>query len=136
MNSPLLQSVARLLLPPALLYAAHLLFRGHQLPGGGFVAGLMTAAAIILEYVAAERRVADSGLPFRPETLIAAGLALAAATGAGALLLGYPFLTSTFAHTHIPILGEIEYSTVLLFDVGVFLLVAGVTVSILLAIEE
>lgn len=136
MTSILLQTIARVILPPALVYAAYLLFRGHNLPGGGFCAGLMTAAAIILQYVASERRVVDANAPLRPDGLIALGLALAAATGLGAMLLSFPFLTSTFGHITVPVLGEFESSTAVFFDLGVYFVVTGVTLSILLTIEE
>jgi multicomponent K+:H+ antiporter subunit A len=111
MISPLLQTVARALLPLALLVAVDLLLRGHNLPGGGFVAGLMTAVALILQFVAADRRVAERGLPCRPETLIWVGLACAGGTAVGALLLGYPLLTSAFGHVEVPLLGHFEAST-------------------------
>ena len=135
MISPLLQSVARILLPPALLLSATLLFRGHQLPGGGFVAGLTTAAAVILQYVAAERRIVERAVPFRPMVLIWVGLALAVATAIAALLLGHPLLTSTFVHVDMPLLGHFELSSTFCFDLGVYLVVTGVTLTILLAIE-
>lgn len=136
MTSPLLQSVARIILPPALLYAAHLLFRGHNLPGGGFVAGLMVAAAFILQAVAVDRRSVRRVAPVRPERLIPLGLALAVLTGVAAQLLGAPFLTTAFGHVEIPFLGEFESSTAFFFDLGVFLVVAGVTLTILMTIEE
>ena len=84
MISILLNSVARIILPPALLIAAYLLFRGHNLPGGGFIAGLLTAAAFVLQYVAAGREQVARSLPVRSDLLIALGLALAALTGIGA----------------------------------------------------
>lgn len=136
MRSILLQTIARIILPPALLYAAYLLFRGHHLPGGGFVAGLMTAAAIILQYVANDRRSVEQIAPVRPEDLIALGLALAAATGLGAMVFSYPFLTSAFTHFEVPILGDFELPSALFFDLGVYFVVTGITLSILLAIEE
>jgi len=135
-SSILLQTIARVILPPALVYAAYILFRGHNLPGGGFCAGLMTAAAIILQYVASERREVEANAPLRPDGLIALGLALAAATGLAAMLFSFPFLTSSFAHFHVPILGEFESSSALFFDLGVYFVVTGVTLSILLTIEE
>lgn len=136
MKSVLLQTVARVILPPALLYAVYLLFRGHNLPGGGFVAGLMTAAAIILQYVASERRSVEDNTPMRPEGLIALGLAFAVLTGIGSMLFSYPFLTSTFAHVHVPVLGDVELTSALFFDLGVYFVVTGITLSILLAIEQ
>jgi len=136
MTSPLLRSVARILLPLALLVAAHLLLRGHNLPGGGFVAGLMTAAALILQFVAADRGVAARGLPCRPETLIWLGLVFAGGTAVASLPLGYPLLTSAFWHLELPLLGHVEIATALLFDLGVYCVVTGVTLTILIAIEE
>ena len=136
MKSLLLQTISRVILPPALLYAVYLLFRGHNLPGGGFVAGLMTAAAIILQYVASERRSIEDNSPMRPEGLIALGLAFAVLTGIGSMLFSYPFLTSTFAHVHVPVLGDVELTSALFFDLGVYFVVTGITLSILLAIEQ
>jgi multicomponent K+:H+ antiporter subunit A len=135
-TSLLLRMVSQIILPPALMFAAYLFARGHNLPGGGFVAGLMTAAAIILQYVATERRLAHDLAPVEAHRLIALGLAVAALTGTGALVLGYPFLTSAFGHVDVPLLGHFEASTASLFDFGVFLVVTGITLTILLAIEE
>jgi multicomponent K+:H+ antiporter subunit A len=136
MISILLNSVARILLPPALLIAAYMLVRGHQLPGGGFIAGLVTAAAFVLQFVATGRTPVARRLPVRPEVLVALGLALAAVTGLGAQLAGQPFLTSTYGHADVPLLGHFEASTASFFDLGVYLVVTGVTLEILLAIEE
>jgi len=135
-NSPLLRSVAKLILPPAILYSVYLLTRGHNLPGGGFIAGLLTASAVVLQYVADGRRLTSSGAPTSPEILIGLGLLLAIGTGIGSMLLSYPFLTSAFAHVEIPVLGDFELATAMLFDIGVYLVVTGVTITILLAIEE
>jgi multicomponent K+:H+ antiporter subunit A len=134
--SILLNSVARIILPPALLVSAYLLLRGHNYPGGGFIAGLLTAAVFVLQFVAAGRDPIARLLPFRPDVLVALGLAVAALTGVGAQVLGYPFLTSAHGHVDIPLLGHFESSTAVLFDIGVYLVVAGVTLRILLAIEE
>lgn len=136
MTSPLLQTVARAILPITLLLSVHMLVRGHNLPGGGFVAGLMSAAAIILQYVAASRRVVERFLPCAPPTLIWLGLAVAVASAAGPLALGHPLLTHTFGSVAVPLLGAFKPSTTLLFDVGVYLVVTGVTVTVLLAIED
>jgi len=135
-NSPLLQTIAKAVLPPAILFSIYLLFRGHNLPGGGFVAGLMTAAAVILQYVAAGRSSTDGVAPFDPEKLIRLGLLFAVGTGLASMCLSFPFLTSAFTYAEIPILGTFELTSVLFFDIGVYFIVAGVTLTILLAIEE
>jgi multicomponent K+:H+ antiporter subunit A len=75
-------------------------------------------------------------VPWRPDVFISLGLALAATTGLAAMVFAFPFLTSTFAHIQIPVLGEFESSSALFFDLGVYFVVTGTTLSILLAIED
>ena len=125
-NPLLVQAVTRLLLPFAVLVAIFLLLRGHNLPGGGFIAGLVLAAALVLT------RVAGVGPPpslarMPWQSWIAAGMVLAIATGAAAMLLGFPFLTSTFGHPVLPVVGEVPLASAALFDLGVFLAVVGAT---------
>lgn len=136
MTSILLRSVARIILPLAFLVAAHLLMRGHNLPGGGFVAGLMAASALILQFVATDRSSAESGLPRRPETLIWLGLLVATGSAIASLLLGFPLLTHTTFAIDLPLLGHVEIATAMFFDIGVFLVVSGITLAILIAIED
>lgn len=136
MTSPLLQTVARAILPVALLLSVHMLVRGHNLPGGGFVAGLMTASALILQFVAVPRHLVERALPCAPPALIWVGLGVAALSALGPLLIGHELLTQTFGGIALPIVGEVKQSTALLFDVGVYLLVTGTTLTILIAIED
>jgi multicomponent K+:H+ antiporter subunit A len=134
---PLVLAVmSRAMLPLALLVALHLLLRGHQLPGGGFVAGLVTACAMVLQYVASGVRWTSRRLKPRYGRIAASGILLAAATGLGSWLFGYPFLTSAFGHFHIPLLGEAELASAMLFDVGVYLAVVGATLLILLQLGK
>jgi multicomponent K+:H+ antiporter subunit A len=126
-----LQVISRPMLPIALLVAAYIFLRGHNLPGGGFIAGLIAAVALTLQYVAnglqwthARRRTA-----FRP--VVAAGLMVAGLTGMGSWLFGHPFLSSWTAHAHIPLIGEIEIATAMAFDLGVFFTVVGATMLVL-----
>jgi multicomponent K+:H+ antiporter subunit A len=116
--------------------AIYLLLRGHNLPGGGFVAGLTFAVGIILQYMAGGTRWLEDRLDIRPMLLIGTGLTLAAATGAGALLFEHPFLTSHTAHFNVPLLGDIHLPSAFFFDVGVFLLVVGATTLILVALAH
>ncbi|MCW5889169.1 MAG: hypothetical protein KIT14_01315 [bacterium] len=136
MISPLLQAVARVVMPLALLVALWLLGRGHHLPGGGFVAGLVVAAAVILQYVATGRRLMQEAVRVPSEALVAIGLLVVVGTGLGAQVATLPFLTSAHGHLHLPLLGDFPLSSAGLFDVGVFLVVTGSTLRILLAIEE
>ena len=127
----ILQMVSRMALPIALLVSAFIFLRGHNMPGGGFIAGLVTAVALTLQYMAgglvwAQERMLTH---FRP--LIGAGLLIATGTGLGSWVVGYPFLTSTFSHMDWPLIGEFELATALLFDLGVYTTVVGATLLIL-----
>jgi multicomponent K+:H+ antiporter subunit A len=127
----ILNNVARLLLPLALLISAFIFLRGHNLPGGGFIAGLITAIALILQYVAHGVEWTQRRFPFSYHSIAGAGVLIAALTGLGSLAFGHEFLTSAFGHFHIPVLGEIELATALFFDLGVYLAVVGSTLLIL-----
>lgn len=127
----ILSMVARLILPIALMVSAYIFLRGHNLPGGGFIAGLITAVALTLQYMAgglvwAQERMLTH---FRP--LIGGGILIATGTGLASWLFGYPFLTSTFGHLHWPIIGEFELASAMLFDLGVYTTVVGATLLIL-----
>jgi len=129
---PLMLGVlARLILPLALLVSVFIFLRGHNEPGGGFIAGLITAVALILLQVAYGQRWVQTRMGIRLPDLAAAGVLIAAATGIASLPLGFPFLTSAFAHIHVPLIGEIEVASAMLFDLGVYLTVVGGTLLIL-----
>ena len=132
LHPAILAAFSRLLLPLALLVAIFVLLRGHNLPGGGFIAGLITAVALITQYLANGIHWTSSRMSTRLNPLIGIGLLLATATGLGSWAFGYPFLTSTFTHVHWPIVGEFEIASAMLFDLGVYLVVVGVTLLILL----
>jgi multicomponent K+:H+ antiporter subunit A len=129
----MLSLVARFMLPMALAVSLYLFLRGHNLPGGGFIAGLMTAIGLILQYVArGPSQFARS--ENRDHLLIALGIAAAVLTGVGSWVLGYPFLTSTFGHPVVPVLGELPLASASLFDLGVYLVVVGATALALAAL--
>ncbi len=125
--------IARLLLPVAFVVAAHLLLRGHNEPGGGFVAGLVIAVAYVMQYVVSGTQWVEARTKIRPMRAIGFGLLLAAATGVGAIALGYPFLTTHTAHVTLPLIGDVHVPSAALFDVGVFSVVVGATLLILTA---
>ena len=106
--------------------------RGHNLPGGGFVAGLIFAVAIIVQYMLAGTAwVEIASAPAARTAGWLTGLLIACLTGLGAWLFGYPFLTSHTAHLHLPLLGEIHVPSAFVFDLGVFAVVVGATMLIL-----
>jgi multicomponent K+:H+ antiporter subunit A len=126
-NPLLVRTVTRVVLPLAALVAVFLFLRGHNLPGGGFIAGLVFACAIlVLRIGGGGRPILDPArLPYQP--WIAGGLLVAALAGSGAVLLGYPFLTSTFLHPVLPVVGEVPIASAAFFDLGVFLVVVAAT---------
>lgn len=118
------------------MLAAFLFFRGHDLPGGGFAAGITMSIAFILQYMAKGTRWVEERLRILPLRWMSVGLIFASLTGAGAWAFGYPFLTSAFRYADIPLIGTIPLATAVLFDLGVFLLVVGATVLILIALAH
>jgi multicomponent K+:H+ antiporter subunit A len=128
--------IARLMLPVAVVIAIHFLLRGHNKPGGGFVAGLIVAIALIAQYVAAGTRWVENRTRLTPKSWIASGLAITATTGLGALVVGYPFLTTHTAHFTLPLIGEFHLPSATFFDIGVFAVVVGSTLLILTALAH
>jgi multicomponent K+:H+ antiporter subunit A len=133
-NSLFLQVMSRPLLPVALLVSLYLLLRGHNLPGGGFIGGLVTGTAIVVQYLAFGTAWVDRRLPLRHLALIGGGIGLAALTGFAAIALGVPFLTSTFGYADWPVVGQFELASAMVFDLGVYLAVVGVVLAILATI--
>jgi multicomponent K+:H+ antiporter subunit A len=127
----MLAMLTRPLFPLALVVSFYILLRGHNLPGGGFIAGLITGVALVLQYLAAGIDFARARIPVRHAELFGLGLALAAATGATSLLLGFPFLTSTFGYFDLPLVGKTELASALVFDLGVYLVVVAAVLLIL-----
>jgi multicomponent K+:H+ antiporter subunit A len=128
--------IAKLLFPMILLVAVYLLLRGHDLPGGGFVAGLTAAVALILQYMIGGTRWIEDRLTVQPLRWMGLGLLIATATGLGAWAFGRPFLTSYFDYAELPVFGSVPVASALLFDLGVFALVIGATTLILIALAH
>ena len=126
----------RFLLPFMIIVAVYFFLRGHNLPGGGFVAGLIFAVAIIVQYMLAGTVWVESRFGLRTHLWIAYGLVIACLTGLGAFLFGYPFLTSHTARLRLPLLGEIHVPSAFFFDLGVFVTVVGTTMLILVALAH
>ncbi|WP_349617015.1 monovalent cation/H+ antiporter subunit A [Azotobacter salinestris] len=127
----ILDQLARALLPLSLLISVFIFLRGHNLPGGGFIAGLITAVALILQYIALGVSWSQARLRFSYHAMAGAGVLIAALTGLGSWAFGRPFLTSAFGHFSLPLVGEFELATAMLFDLGVYLVVVGATLLIL-----
>ena len=127
----MLRVAASVVLPLALVITLYIFMRGHNLPGGGFIAGLITAVALVLQFMALGQARAEMMLHAqggrRFVRWVGAGLSIAGLTGAGAFVLGRPFLTSAHGHPHVPLLGELPLASAALFDLGVYLTVVGAT---------
>lgn len=128
--------VMRWLFPFIILLAVHLFLRGHDLPGGGFAAGVALSIAFVLQYMASGARWVEERLAIRPIVWIGAGLVIAALSGVGSWLFGYPFLTSWFQYAELPILGRVPLASAVVFDLGVVVLVVGATVLTLVALAH
>jgi multicomponent K+:H+ antiporter subunit A len=124
----ILQTLTRLLLPLMLMVAVFVFLRGHNLPGGGFIAGLIASVALIVQYLANGIDWTRTRLQIDMHWAIGLGLLIAIATGLVMMAMGYPFLTSAFRHMHWPVVGEFELASAIAFDLGVFLVVVGATV--------
>lgn len=129
----MLVMASRLALPLALTVGIYLFLRGHNQPGGGFIAALVVSIAFLLQYLAAGHAWSDRRRAFDEQPMIAAGVLVAMATGLGAVVLGAPFLTSWFDYFSLPLIGKFELASAMLFDTGVFLTVLG---AVMLALEK
>ena len=139
------RTVARIVVPIILVTAIALLLQGHNLPGGGFIGGVLTASAFALiyivygiDYLGTEVLHGLTEIDLWPALLryfapaFAFGLALAAGSGIVAMAFDLPFLTQTFwVFHHVPLYGELEIASALAFDVGVYLVVVGALLTIL-----
>ncbi|NNA04520.1 monovalent cation/H+ antiporter subunit A [Pseudomonas lundensis] len=128
--------LVRLLLPIAFVVSMYLFMRGHNQPGGGFVAGLVMSVAFILQYMVAGTQWVEAQMSLRPLRWMGTGLLFATITGLGAIGFGYPFLTTHTAHFNLPLLGDIHVASALFFDIGVFAVVVGATLLILTALAH
>jgi len=131
---PLMMVVAtRVMMPIAVMVGVFIFLRGHNDPGGGFVAGLIVAIALVMQYMASGYDWAAARQRFPYHGIIAAGIFAAALTGIGSFFAGRPFLTSSYGYFKLPYIEEFELATAMAFDVGVFLCVVG---AVMLALES
>jgi len=126
-RSPFLALTAHLLLPLAVLVSVYLFLRRHNAPGGGFIAGLVLALALILQSVAHGQAWVEQHLAADYRAWIGWGLVVAGGAGLGSWFFGAPFLTSTYAYWTLPLLGPVPLASAVVFDLGVFLTVVGAT---------
>jgi multicomponent K+:H+ antiporter subunit A len=135
LNSVMLSVAARILLPFALLVSVYIFLRGHNLPGGGFIAGLITSVALVMQYMAGGLLATSKTLRIEFPKVIGSGVLIAGLTGLGSFIFGSAFLTSTFGHPALPLIGEVPLASAAAFDLGVFLTVVGSTLLTISALS-
>ena len=128
--------IARLLLPVAVVIAAYFFLRGHNEPGGGFVAGLVFSIAMLMQYIMSGVRWVEANTRVRPARWLALGLLTAGLSGLGAVVVGYPFLTTHTAHFTLPLIGSVHVPSATFFDLGVLGAVSGAVLLILTALAH
>lgn len=136
MSSIILRIAVGSLTPLLLLVSIVLLLRGHNAPGGGFIAGLLAALAIVLFAMARGASQGRKLLRVTPRRVMATGLLIALGSGVGSLLDGQPLLTGAWAHPRLPLIGAFPIGTPLLFDFGVYLVVLGFVLTMFFALVE
>ncbi|MFT4901773.1 MAG: multicomponent Na+:H+ antiporter subunit B [Lentimonas sp.] len=133
----ILSYAGRILFPSLIVLSLIVLYRGHNLPGGGFIGGLLAATAYILIGLGSTMEQAKAYLRVDPVTLLAIGLAVAILSGLPGMLGGGAFLTGAWLPTFsLPLLGKVHLGTPLVFDVGVYLTVIGFTLHTTFSLAE
>jgi len=134
MKTIILQTASNYLLPLLLLFSFFILLRGHYLPGGGFVGGLVASIAFVLHAFANGLDKTRTLLRLHPAYFMPVGLAIALLSGLAPMLSALPFMTALWFPTPAPVVGMI--GSPLFFDIGVYLVVTGATLTIIFTISE
>lgn len=135
-NNVILQFTTKIVFFMIVFFSVHIFFAGHYTPGGGFVGGLLTSSAIVLLLLAYDLKTLRAILPINYMYVVASGLIIAIATAAFPMFVGKSFFTHFFDYFTLPIIGKTSLHTAALFDLGVFLVVVGVTMTIIQTIGE
>jgi multicomponent K+:H+ antiporter subunit A len=135
-NGIMFAVAARLVLPLAMLAAVYMFLRGHNLPGGGFIAGLIASLALVMQFMGEGLSPILARVRIDYTLVIGAGVGVAGFTGLAGMLAGTPFLTSAAGHFHVPFLGEFPLASAMAFDLGVFMAVLGTTLLTLIALGQ
>lgn len=135
-NDVMLQTATKVVTFIILMFAVHIFFAGHYTPGGGFVGGLLTASAIVLLMLAYDIETIKKILPINYVLMTSAGLLISIATAAASIVFDVPFFTHAYDYFNLPLFGETSLHSAALFDLGVYLVVVGVTMTIIQTIGE
>jgi multicomponent Na+:H+ antiporter subunit B len=135
MSSTILRTATRYMFPPLLVFSVYVLLRGHHYPGGGFVGGLFAGSAFTLYALAYSVAEARKLLRADPRDITAVGLAVALCSGLPALIAGRPFLSGEWWNLHMAGI-ELHVGTPTVFDIGVYLVVLGVVLTLVFVLGE
>ena len=135
-GSLILSTMARVLLPLQLIFSIFMLLRGHDLPGGGFIAGLIGGSAFVLYMFAFGVPATYEMLRADPRTIAGVGLVIGTLAAVPPVLIGEPFFKALWWYPEIPLIGEVSINTPLIFDIGVYLTVLGSVLVIVLSLAE
>lgn len=134
--SPILDAGVAIATGPILVFSLYLLAAGHNRPGGGFAGGLVAGTAVVLAWATGGTRLVRRYLPLRSSILMGVGLAVATVTGFIPLLLGGSFLESGSIELALPIFGDVKAVSALVFDIGVYLIIVGMSLGLVRALGE
>lgn len=134
MKTIILKTAANYLLPLLMLFSIFILLRGHYYPGGGFVGGLVAAIAIVLHAFANGLRSTQKFMQYHPASLVPIGLSISAGSSMISLFFHGSFMKGVWLKDPLPVIGSV--GTPLFFDIGVYIVVIGVTLTILFTISE
>ena len=135
-GSLILSTMARVLLPLQLIFSIFMLLRGHDLPGGGFIAGLIGGSAFVLYMFAFGVPATYEMLRADPRTIAGVGLVIGTLAAVPPIFIGEPFFKALWWYPEIPLIGEVSINTPLIFDVGVYLTVLGSVLAIVVSLAE
>jgi len=135
-NDVMLRTATKVVTFIILMFAVHIFFAGHYTPGGGFVGGLLTASAIVLLMLAFDIKTVKNIIPFNYVVMTSIGLILSIATAGASIFFNVPFFTHAYDYFDLPLLGKTSLHSAALFDLGVYLVVVGVTMTIIQTIGE
>lgn len=135
-NDVILRTVTKAAVVIILTFAINLFISGHHHPGGGFIGGLTFSSALILLFLTFDIETVRRTIPLDFKVVAAIGVLISVLTGVGGMLYNAPFLTQEFGYFEIPIFGETELATAVLFDIGVALAVIGTSLTIILSIGD
>ncbi|RKD25942.1 Na(+)/H(+) antiporter subunit B [Ammoniphilus oxalaticus] len=135
-NDVIIRSVTKVAVVIIFTFAINLFVSGHHQPGGGFIGGLAFTSAILLLFLTFDLETVRSKFPVDFKVVAASGVLIAVLTGAGSMILDMPFLTQAFGHIDLPVFGQTEIATAVLFDVGVALAVIGTGLTIIMSIGD